>query len=342
VTADPVAARPAAGPGVSQDRAHGALLGLAVGDALGMPTQSMSRGAVADRYGRLTGFVAAAADQPIAPGMAAGSVTDDTEQAVLVAELLLDGGGRIDPDAFAAALIGWERTMVQRGSRDLLGPSTKAALTALQAGVSAADTGRAGTTNGAAMRVGPVGIAFRRGERLLAGVVEASTVTHNTGLGISAAAAVAFGVSAGIDGADVPEALDAAVEGARAGEQRGHWVAGASIPQRFLELRPRARALAEAQFADFLYEVVGTSVQSQESVVSALLVVDRYSHAPFEGLCVAASLGGDTDTVAAIAGVLLGACSGVEAFPAAERAQLEAVNHLGLDRLAHRLTALRG
>jgi len=326
----------------AQDRAHAALLGLAIGDALGMPTQSMPREVVRQRYGRLTGFVDAADDQPIAPGMVAGSVTDDTEQAVLVAELLLDGGGHIDPAAFAVALLTWERSMVERGSRDLLGPSTKAALTALQAGASAADAGRTGTTNGAAMRVGPVGIAFRRGEQLLAGVVEASSVTHNTGLGISAAAAVAFGVSAGIDGADVPEALDVAVDAARAGERLGHWVAGASIPQRFTELGPRARALDEARFTDFLYEVVGTSVQSQESVVSALLIVDRYRDEPYEGLCVAASLGGDTDTIAAIAGVLLGACRGTGAFPPAARDLVTSVNRLDLAGIARRLTALRG
>jgi len=323
------------------DRAHGALLGLAIGDALGMPTQSMRREAVRERYGRVTGLLAGAPDQPIAPGMAAGSVTDDTEQAVLVAELLLAGDGHIDPGAFADALLAWERSMVERGSRDLLGPSTKAALTALQAGASAADAGRTGTTNGAAMRVGPVGIAFAHGERLMAGVVEASSVTHNTGLGISAAAAVAFGVSAGVDGAGVPEALDAAVDAARAGERLGHWVAGASIPQRFTELRPRARVLPAAGFEDLLYEVVGTSVQSQESVVSALLLVDRYRDEPFEALCVAASLGGDTDTVAAIAGVLLGACTGTAAFPADVHEQVVARNGLDLAGLAGRLTALR-
>ena len=35
----------------ARDRALGALLGLAVGDALGMPTQSLSRSAIAERYG---------------------------------------------------------------------------------------------------------------------------------------------------------------------------------------------------------------------------------------------------------------------------------------------------
>ncbi len=52
--------------------------------------------------------------------------------------------------------------MIRRGSRDLLGPSTKRALERLAAGEPGAETGRDGTTNGAAMRVTPVGIASRR------------------------------------------------------------------------------------------------------------------------------------------------------------------------------------
>src|SRR5262249_23165426 len=79
-------------------RAAGALYGLAVGDALGMPTQSLPREQIATRYGALLdGFEPAAPDHPLAAGMPAGSVTDDTEQALPIARLLLDGGGRGAP-----------------------------------------------------------------------------------------------------------------------------------------------------------------------------------------------------------------------------------------------------
>lgn len=323
------------------DRAHGALLGLAIGDALGMPTQSMPRDLVRARYGRIEDFVDGAADQPIAPGMAAGSVTDDTDQAMIVARLVADGDGGIDPHAFAAELIAWEQVMVERGSLDLLGPSTNAALAKLQAGAPIEETGRYGTTNGAAMRIAPVGIAHTPGERLLDAVVEASRVTHNTGLGISAAAAIAAAVSAGVDGADVPGALAAAATAARDGESRGHWVAGGSIAARLESFRAQARRLGTAEFATFLYEVVGTSVQSQESVVAALLLVERGADDPFAALCTAASLGGDTDTVAAMAGAVLGAVHGTAAFPGAAVHRVLAVNALDPAPLARRLLAVR-
>ncbi|MBD8079900.1 ADP-ribosylglycohydrolase family protein [Cellulosimicrobium arenosum] len=327
---------------LQQDRAVGALTGLAIGDALGMPTQSMSRDQISARYGRITGFVAAAADQPIAPGMAAASITDDTEQALLLARLLVEGAGRLDLQTFAQALVDWERSMIERGSRDLLGPSTKSALVALEHGTDPALTGRYGTTNGAAMRVAPIGIASRPGAGLHGAVERSAQVTHNTGLAISGAAAVATAISAALDGAGTDEALDAAVESAHACESRGHWVAGASVASRFTALRPIARALDDPGLTAFLYEVVGTSVQSQESVVSALLLVDRYRDDPFAGLCTAASLGGDTDTVAAMAGAVLGALHGVHAFPDTAVDAVLRTNHLDLDDLAAQLLALRG
>ncbi|WP_051298681.1 ADP-ribosylglycohydrolase family protein [Arthrobacter castelli] len=323
------------------DRAYGALAGLALGDALGMPTQSLPRSDVQARYGRITGFVDGAPDQPIAPEMTGGSVTDDTEQAILVANLLLDGDGHIEPRGFASALIDWEQSMIRRGSRDLLGPSTKSALMALQSGADPGEAGRYGTTNGAAMRIAPVGIATAVGPLLLQRILQASSVTHNTGLGISAAAAIAVAVSAGIQGASTKAALRAGLSAADSCRDEGSWVAGASIHDRYQAMVPIARRLDEVEFADFLYNVVGTSVQSQESVVSALLLVERYHHDPFQGLCTAASLGGDTDTIAAIAGSILGACHGASALPSAELQILEKINNLGLEPLAEGLLVLR-
>jgi ADP-ribosylglycohydrolase len=143
------------------ERARGALYGLAIGDALGMPTQMMSRSEVVARWGPLLpGFEAPPPGHPIADGMAAGSVTDDTEQAVLLGRLLVRGHGEIDPREWASALAGWEKEMAARGSLDLLGPSTKRALLAVQAGTPPQEAGRHGDTNGAAMRITPVGIAF--------------------------------------------------------------------------------------------------------------------------------------------------------------------------------------
>ncbi|MFJ3956762.1 ADP-ribosylglycohydrolase family protein [Arthrobacter sp. NPDC090010] len=324
-------------------RADNSLIGLAVGDALGMPTQSMSRAEIARRYGPIDRLRDAIPDQPIAPGMPAGAVTDDTEQALLVAKLLIDGGGRIDALALARALQAWEDDMRARGSLDLLGPSTKAALDALAAGVSPDESGRHGTTNGAAMRIAPIGIAIpaSEGELLLEAVVSASRPTHNTAIALAAASVVAGVVSAGIDGASVPEALEYGLRLGDAATGLGHWAAGASVPAKARWALKTAKEFDDAAVGDFVMDVVGTSVSSQESVVAAIVLLRHYEGRPFEALCSASSLGGDTDTVAAIAGAMLGATSDEPPAPSPVIAQVLDVSGLTVGPIAQALLKLR-
>jgi ADP-ribosylglycohydrolase len=329
------------------DRALGALTGLALGDALGMPTQSMSPSEIAEDYGTIDGFVDAGPRQRIAAGMTAGSITDDTEQAVMLAELLIDGGGVVDARLFAERLLDWERGMRAKGSLDLLGPSTKAAVERLLQGASLDESGRFGATNGAAMRITPVGIAVDASNlhSFVDAVVDASAVTHNTSLGIASAAAVGAAVSAGINGADAPTAIQHAIAAARVGETRGHWVAGGSIAARTEAAIVLLRAAAPAQRPNLLRTVIGTSVASQESVVTALALVAVADGDPdasaWSTLCLAAGLGGDTDTIAAMAGAILGAVHGMSAWPQAEVAVLTNVNELRLGHLAGKLLQLR-
>ena len=198
----------------TRERAIGALEGLALGDALGMPTQSMSAQWIYAEYGKITGLNDAIAQQPIAPNMPAGSVTDDTEQAMLVARLIVENSGHVDPMQLAHELLDWEDDMRRRGSLDLLGPSTKLALEQVRSGADVKSTGRTGTTNGAAMRVTPVGIANSAAadpDRFAERVHESCRVTHNTVHGFKSAALVAAAVSYGIDGFSIRESLQKAL-----------------------------------------------------------------------------------------------------------------------------------
>jgi ADP-ribosylglycohydrolase len=324
------------------DRALAAFRGLAVGDALGMPTQSMSRAEILADHGPITGLVAAGPRQRIAAGMPAGSITDDTEQAVLLADLLIEGSGTVEPAVLADRLLAWERRMRERGSLDLLGPSTKAALVRLGEGVPAEEAGRHGSTNGAAMRITPVGIAADASD--LASftdvVARTSAPTHNTGLGIAAAAAVGAAVSAGVGGASLAEAVEVAVAAADEGGRRGHWVAGGSVAARLRWALPYLAGLRAEARDQALTEVIGTSVAAQESVVAALALA-ALGDDPWTTLCRAAGLGGDTDTIAAMAGAVLGATHGGGAWPTAAVATVEHVNQLDLAPVVGKLLDLR-
>lgn len=348
------------------DRATGALAGLALGDALGMPTQALSPASITRLYGAVTGLVDASPEQPYAPLAPAGSVTDDTEQAWLLAEQLLDpspdsgGAGHIEPRALAQALMNWEEDMIDRGSLDLLGPSTKAALEELRAGAEPGTTGRTGTTNGAAMRVTPVGIAYTTGapaawEPLFGtgghacltafgqAVRESCLVTHNTIQGFQAAGLVAAAVSHGIDGADTLTAVHLAQATVASLPAQGTWAPNASV----LAVASSAVEYAadhagdDASFLMWVRDHVGTCVESTESIPTALALAVRYRHRPWEGLLAAANLGGDTDTIGAITGAILGATHGVRAFPAQALARVQAVSDLDPGALAARLLRLR-
>ena len=324
-----------------RDRARGALYGLAIGDALGMPTQMLSRRQITQRWGPLlAGFEPAPPWHPIAAGMPAGAVTDDTEQAVLLGRLLLSGP--VDPRELAAALVAWERGMAARGSLDLLGPSTKRALQAVQDGTPPAAAGRYGDTNGAAMRITPVGIATAggSGSALVDRVQQASLVTHNTSIALAGAAAVAAALSAGIDGADVATATTAGIAAARLGAQRGHWTAGADVAARIdwaVNLVADARP---PRAAEVIYTLVGTSLATQESVPAAFAVLSAVPSDPWQACLLAASLGGDCDTIAAMAGAIGGACHGLAAFPPDAIETMDG-NGLELAELADSLYQLR-
>lgn len=326
------------------DRALGALTGLAVGDALGMPTQSLPREVILARYGTLTGFEPGGPDQPIAPNMPAGSVTDDTEQALLIGRLLVEGHGRIDPHRLATELLEWERDMRRRGSLDLLGPSTRTAVAAVADGQPVEISGRTGTTNGAAMRITPVGIACPATEPtdLVDRVVEASMVTHNTGVALAGAAAVAAAVSAGLDGAGLPAASAAAIRAAELASHRGHWVATGSVAARIAWAQELVAGRPDQEAAEQIYRLVGTSVATSESVPAAFAVLATVPDDPWRACLLAASLGGDCDTIAAIAGAVAGACHGVGAFPPGAVRTVTEVNDLPLAAMCEDLLALRG
>ncbi len=132
-----------------RDRALGALAGVALGDAMGMPTQTLTREQIKAIYGTVTDLVDASPDHPVSAGLKAGTITDDTEQSLLLAHHLIDRHGAFDEETWARTLLEWERDTHARGVNDLLGPSTKRAIEALLRGVPAAETGRFGTTNGA-------------------------------------------------------------------------------------------------------------------------------------------------------------------------------------------------
>ena len=325
-------------------RARGALYGLAIGDALGMPTQCLPRDAVQSLFGRLTWFQDGPDSNEISAGMPAGSVTDDSDQAIIVARALVDGGGRIDQHRLARDLLDWESRMRDAGSLDLLGPSTRRALDAIARGAPIEEAGRWGDTNGAAMRIAGVGVGTPPEPlaALVERVADVSRLTHDTAIAISGASAVAAAVSAGIDGVETAAALAHGLRAAQRGNRYGRYVPGADVPSRIRWAMDLVRdARTEPRALDLISDLIGTGTGTQEAVPAAFALVAISPDDPWRACLLAAELGGDSDTVAAMAGAIAGSTNGIDAFPAAAVELVTTMNDLHLDQLADDLLRLR-
>ena len=130
-----------------KDKIKGCLIGVAAGDALGMPSSMMSPEEINERFGIITTFLTAPEDHLIHHGMVAGEVTDDTQQTLAIADSIIETG-KVDPLNIAQHLIKWGEDMGVFNS-NIAGPSTLRALNMIRNGKSIEDSGKVGDTNGA-------------------------------------------------------------------------------------------------------------------------------------------------------------------------------------------------
>jgi len=208
-----------------------------------------------------------------------------------------------------------------------------------------------GDTNGAAMRIAPVGVATPPGPRLAPAVAMVSQVTHGTDVALAGATAVAAAVSTGVAGGDVAAAVEAAVEAAPQGAALGRPTEAPALAPLLARAAELGRGLRQAAAAGDLGTVsdavaagIGSGVAVTESVPAAVAVLAAVPGDPWAACRVAASLGDDSDTVAAMVGAVVGACHGADALPRHAVRTVLAVNHLDaaeLATLAGELLALR-
>jgi ADP-ribosylglycohydrolase len=298
----------------------GCVLGQALGDALGFvvearPFETARR--YVDQYLR-----AGRAGDLAHPDFPFGQYSDDTQ---LARELLLsvvDAGGW-SPEAFARRLA----ALFERGEDVGAGPGTRAAAARLAAGThwSLAGTPAPYAGNGSAMRAGPVGLLFGDTMAMVSAAVDQSLVTHLDPRCAAGAVAVARAVALAAGGGPLDRAgfleevaLLASVQDpsvASAIRGLGSWAHLAPAEAvRWLH----AAGLDPA----FAGEWQGVSAFVTPSVVWSLYSFLRDPDDYWTVVCTAIGAGGDTDTMAAIAGAIAGARLGPSALPSALVEQL--------------------
>lgn len=195
-------------PTHAMNRARGAMLGMAVGDALGAPLEGLGPQQIRTHYNVVDDYVDGTlawrrkAERWRKPGL----YTDDTQQALSVAETLLECG-EMRTVHLAEIWRHMYRTRVDESGRfpngvhRNIGRNFRLALEQLSAGKPLESIAQASAGLGAAVRVAPLAIAFREdADHLYHSVVQASMVTHCDIRSVAAALACAFATARLLNG----------------------------------------------------------------------------------------------------------------------------------------------
>jgi ADP-ribosylglycohydrolase len=305
----------------------GGLYGQALGDAWAMPALMNPQDTWEYFGGWITKFEPGPAEHYFHHGLLAGCVTDDTQQAVALAEVIC-ADGKVTVEGTARAIVTWYDRV---GGDDCVyvGPSTRRAVQAMKAGADLYVSGRFGDTNGASMRVSPVGLIHPGQVEAAAEDAYLSCVpTHHTDVAISGAAAIAGAVAAAMQaGSSMDDILEAGIRAANLGRKHGyHWI-GASVSRRIEQaaLIARRPGPVRERIQD-LYDLIGATLAITEAVPAAFGLLVLADGDPLRTATYAAALSGDADTVGAMACAMAGAWKGIDAFPADIIATLNSAN----------------
>ncbi len=325
-------------------RILGCLYGQALGDAWAMPALLRPDDTWEYYGGWLDKFHPGPPHHPVHAGLPPGRVTDDTEQAFALAQAII-ADRAVTAAGAARAIVAWYER-VGGESCPYVGPSTRRAVQGIMAGHDLNVTGLRGDTNGAAMRIAPVGLIHPGHVEMAARDAAISCIpTHNSDVAASGAAAVAGAIARALTpAATLNDIVAAAMSAAELGRGLAPVWIGASIARRIALAVEIARSpLPERARLQELYDVVGATLAISESVPAAFGVLVMAQGDPQQAAIYAAALSGDADTIGAMACAMAGAWRGAAAFAPQVIATLRAANpELDFDGVAGGLANVAG
>lgn len=282
-----------------RDRFKGAVLAHALGDAIGAPFE---------------GWSTEQSDwKPFSPLQRFSQLkyTDDTEMSLICGASLIEHRGLVVDDL----ALRWAR---QADPKRGYGAGAIQTLELIRQGVHWSEAslrvfsgGSYG--NGAAMRVAPLALfSYDNDNRLYETVANASRITHAHPLAIEGALIVARSIKAALLSNNAQELLDR--------------VESIPVEDTYRSLRDMALRFIRRDVPDHreVVEVLGNGVQAKESVMTAVTIACCFIERPFEDLTgYTISLGGDVDTIGAMAGSIWGAFRGADALPERDLTRLE-------------------
>lgn len=295
-----------------EDKIAGALYGMALGDAMGMPAELWGKKQVRSYFGEIKGFLDGPPENNVAFNYTKGQFTDDTAQALLLLDSLKANDYTVVTSDIAERFIKWAES-TNAWEMNILGPTSKVALANHKKKVSAKKFTDKALSNGSAMRIAPIGCFYNSNEKvkLASFVAQLSQVTHTSDISIAGASAIAIAVSSAIDGNSFDQILNDVYETIPIALAMGAETFSPSLEERIklgIELAHKYQDDAQ-QFIDKIYDIIGSGVSLIESVPASIAIA-YYAKDPNVCCLLCANLAGDTDTIGAMATAICGAYVG--------------------------------
>jgi ADP-ribosylglycohydrolase len=319
-------------------RIKGALIGCAYGDAMGMPTEMMTRSTLHQAFpDGIKTFEPSSKYDFFGRSFCAGTVTDDTINTLLVCDTIIENEGQFKTEAYIAKLEKWIQGNAAINPY-IIGPSTAKALQAIQKGTPIQEAGKYGTTNGAVMKVSPIGMIYDyRDKKMFVDKVESLCMpTHHTNIAIAGACFAAGCVSYAIrNGESFHGMIDAAYILMKEGMKRGNPLPCASLERRISAVKELLKTESNTDFNADLEHLFGTGMETIETIPAVYAVLAEAKCMPAETARLSANLSGDSDTIGAISTAIAGAFH--PEFDAAEVNMLSKINNINFDEYASKL-----
>lgn len=327
-----------------KNKIAGTLYGMAIGDAMGMPSELWSRKKVQQFFGSITDFLDGPSENEVAYQYKKGQFTDDTAQALIILDSLRANHFDILPSDIATRLLAWAEKE-QAFEKNILGPTSKAALLSFKEGKNAESITNQSSTNGSAMRIPPVGCLFSPDEKseLIQYVAHITKVTHSSDITIAGACMIAHAVSCAM----MTDDFDQILESVYSIEQEALALGADTINPSLVARTKLGVQLAQTyqnhdeEFLQAIYDIIGCGVTISESVPAALAIA-YYAKDVKHCSLLCANIGGDTDTIGAMACAICGAYQGYAAIDSSWITLINEANDVNLMGYVDVLVEQRG
>ena len=281
---------------MSLDKSMGILYGLAIGDALGKPTEFISLPEIKKSYG----------EKGIIELPDPAFFTDDTQMSILIAEALSKSGN----DDIESTMLDIKDGFVKWVYSDDwfnggAGHTCTQGVLNMKKGVHWSESGIVGSKGcGSAMRAAPIGYFYQNNVGKLREVAHASGIcTHNHPTADAACIGAAYLVKLALDGVDPSDMIYDLLDFTE--NISSEWEISMLQVKHCLDWSDEEKAL----------EYLGEGWVGEEAVALALYCFLRYPDDYKKVIIRAANTNGDSDSIACIAGAISGAYLGVENIP---------------------------